>query len=79
MKVDLKNLRPGDLITRKSRIDGKVDSSFQGVPLQIKAVSLPFIYGDLWNFTHKKWESNTYYTIDVRSWEIMRISKNAIL
>jgi hypothetical protein len=50
MKANLKNLRRGDLITCVTPIEPRRDTSFQGDPMRITAISLPFIYGDLWDF-----------------------------
>ena len=78
MKLNLKNHRPGDIITRVSVIPPRVDTSFKGVPMKVKAVSLPFIYCDVWDHYNKNWISSSYSTIDTREWEVMRISKNAL-
>lgn len=73
-KLNLKNLRKGDNITLVDLIrdDGKhVPALYGGIPLVVRAISLPFVYV-------KPTAEKPNGVVDTRQYTIMRISKNAV-
>lgn len=74
MKMNLKNLRPGDLFTSLS------EGQYKGHILRVRSVSLPLVFIDRWSPYLPK--TSPFFlesqALDTRSGEYVRVSKNTV-